>query len=233
MPTAVILGSSGLVGRACLQAILQSGAYQEIRAIVRRPLTVRHPALQEVRTELSRLEEYAGLFRTEAVFCCLGTTISKAGSQAAFRQVDFDAPVVAGRLASQAKARQFLIVTALGADSRSKVFYTRVKGEVEEALGRLGFPELHILRPSLLLGEREEFRLGERVAAPLMKAGGRLLPNRFARYRPVESAVVGRAMVAIALGLPGAVERNARPVTRVYESDEIQEIDGRYKPLPD
>jgi len=233
MPTAVILGSSGLVGRACLQAILQSGAYGEIRAVVRRPLALHHPSLREVQTELSRLEEHAELFRTDAVFCCLGTTIKKAGSRPAFRLVDFDAPVAAGRLAVRGEVRQFLIVTALGADSRSRVFYSRVKGEVEEELGRLGLPELHIFRPSLLLGEREELRLGESIAAPLMKAAGRLLPPRFARYRPVEAAVVGRAMAAVALGLPGAPGVSSRAARRVYESDEIQEIGGRSKPLPD
>src|SRR5690606_11908511 len=123
--------------------------------------------------------------------CALGTTIKQAGSQAQFRRVDHDYVLAFARAALAGGVRHVLVVTALGADARSSVFYNRVKGELEEALSELPFSALPIVRPSLLLGRREQTRLGERLAAPL----ARLLPKS---YRGIEAATVARALVRLA-----------------------------------
>lgn len=214
MASAVVLGASGLVGRHILREILDSGAYGEVRAVGRRAPGLAHRSLREITTDLSRLGDHPGLFRADAVFCALGTTIRKAGSQQAFRRVDLEYPLEAGRLAAGQNAGKFLVVSAVGADSASRVFYNRVKGELEDRLRELPLRGLHIFRPSLLLGEREEFRLGESLAAPLLKALGGVLP---ARYRAIEASVVARAMVTVALG-------RAAPGAGVYESEHIARI---------
>jgi uncharacterized protein YbjT (DUF2867 family) len=163
--------------------------------------------------DIARLEEES-LPAAEDAFCCLGTTIKKAGSQEAFRAVDHDAVLAFARAAKRAGVRRFLVVTALGADARSSVFYNRVKGEAEQALQALGFESLVILRPSLLLGDRAESRPGERAAIVASRVLGPLL--RPFGSRPIEARTVARAMTALAQAAPQGV--------RVALSGELQEL---------
>src|SRR5882724_10182847 len=161
---ALLLGGSGLVGGFCLRAFLEYPARGRIVSLGRRELTVpAHPKLAQkiVSFENLSIEDFANI---DDLFCALGTTIGKAGSQAAFRQVDFEYPLAAAKLALQAGTKRFVLVSSVGADARSKNFYLRTKGELEQAVSALGFQSVHIFRPSLLLGKREEFRVGERVA---------------------------------------------------------------------
>jgi uncharacterized protein YbjT (DUF2867 family) len=150
------------------------------------------------------------------VFCCLGTTIKKAGSQAAFRKVDFTYAYEAAQLAVQQGAEHFLLVSSLGADANSSVFYSRVKGELEIAIAALPFAAVSIFQPSLLLGERAEFRFGERLAEPLAKVLSVFLLGPLRKYRAIEAHTVAAAMIHVAKS-PG------KGVT-IYESDRIQEI---------
>lgn len=210
--TALILGASGLVGGHLLAILLDSPEYRRITAIGRRPLAG-HPKLDQIVTGLDDLGSHAAAFAVDAVFCCLGTTIKKAGSRAAFRRVDRDYPLAAARLARAAGAA-FLVVTALGADPRSIFFYNRVKGELERQLIALDLPSLHIFRPSLLLGERRETRPGEELAARLSTVLSPFFRGPFAKYRPVDARAVARAMYA------AAVRPSAGPV-RIHESAEI------------
>jgi uncharacterized protein YbjT (DUF2867 family) len=150
----------------------------------------------------------------DEAFCCLGTTIKKAGSQEAFRAVDHDAVLAFAKAAKQAGTRSFLVVTALGADTRSRVFYNRVKGEVQEALKGVGFESLVILQPSLLLGERAESRPGERAAIVASRVLAPLL--RPLASRPIEAHTVARAMLALAREAPQGV--------KVAPSGELQEL---------
>ena len=147
--------------------------------------------------------------RIDAAFCCLGTTIRQAGSQEAFRAVDQELVLAFARRARELGTRHLLVISALGADPRSSVFYNRVKGETEEALQAMGWPQLTIVRPSLLLGPRREFRLGERLAAPLM----RWIPGK---YRGIEAAVLARALWRLAL--------EEGEGTRIVESDELRRL---------
>jgi uncharacterized protein YbjT (DUF2867 family) len=146
--------------------------------------------------DFDALAREADRFAVDHVFCCLGTTIKKAGSQEAFRRVDLEYPLTAARVALDAGARQFVIVTAVGANSRSPIFYNRVKGELEDALRSLAFPDgITVLHPSLLLGERTETRAGEAVASVFMRATRPLFGGPLARYRAIEGIEVARAML--------------------------------------
>lgn len=213
---ALVLGATGLIGSALTALLLKDPAYSRVTILARRALPGAHPNLDQRIGDLSRMEEQSDLFAGADLFCCLGTTIRKAGSQAAFRTVDFDYPLAAARLARVSGSRQYLLVTAMGADPRSSVFYNRVKGEVEEAIRALDLPSFHIFRPSLLLGSREESRPGEAIAAAIARPLAFLFAGPLRRYRPIEGAAVAEAMRRVA--------RSNTSGTHVYESDRIAAI---------
>ena len=216
MRTALLVGASGLIGRSCLDAILRDELYSKVIVFVRKALPFQHPKLQQQIVDFDNLEYHAHLIKADDVFCCLGTTIKTAGSQDAFYKVDFTYPYNIATIASRNGAGQLLIVTALGASSKSGVFYNRVKGNIEEAVSGLKFSAIHIFRPSLLLGNRAEFRLGEKIAMFLFRIFGFILIGRWRKYRAIRALVVAEAMVTMAkLDLQGK---------RTYESDVIQTI---------
>jgi uncharacterized protein YbjT (DUF2867 family) len=210
------LGASGLVGGYCLQTLLADQACGRITLLTRRELVaVRHPRLMQriVNFDALTLADFAS---AEVVYCALGTTMRKAGSQEAFRRVDVDYPLAAARLGRQAGAREFVLVSSVGADPASKNFYLRTKGELEQEIGRVGFQGLHIFRPGLLLGKREEFRLGERLAVIVMPLLNLAMLGGLRRYRAIPAATVGRAMVTAA--------RENKSGTFVYEYDAIRKL---------
>lgn len=184
--SAVLAGASGLVGGHVARL-----AAADTVALVRREMAgLRLP--QRV-VDFGALD--LGELRVERVYCALGTTIRKAGSQAAFRLVDFDYPMALARAARAAGATDFRLVSSVGADARSSNFYLRVKGELEEALAGLGFASLMIFRPAVLLGDRGESRPGEMVGKALSVAVGPLLLGPLAKYRATRAEDVARAMV--------------------------------------
>lgn len=206
-PVALLVGATGLVGQQCLQLLVDDPAVGLVRALVRRPLPALNPKVQVCVADFDRLEDHADWLAVNWVFCALGTTIAKAGSQSAFRRVDFDYPLQVAQLARAQGARHFLLVSALGANARSRVFYNRVKGELEEAIMALGFESVTFAQPSLLAGDRAEVRLGERIGLAL----GWLMP---ARWRPVQARQV-------ALGLLNAAKA-ARPGLQVLSNIELR-----------
>jgi uncharacterized protein YbjT (DUF2867 family) len=213
-----IAGATGLVGHAIVLELSRRPQAVAATALVRRAEGVALPGIEERVIDFERLDlELAGRTATH-VFCALGTTMAKAGSRDAFRRVDHDYPLALGRAARAAGARKFLVVTALGANPASPIFYNRVKGELERALAGLGLPELHVFRPSLLLGARGERRLGEGVAAAVAKPLGKVLRGPLAKYRAIDAKDVARAMVNVAFD-----PRPAEPVT-IYESDRIASL---------
>ncbi|HZG55052.1 NAD(P)H-binding protein [Paenibacillus sp.] len=222
---AVLLGATGLVGRRVLERLLASPAYERVTVVSRRALPARDKLTQDKLTQdkLTQvvLDDLAAMdgepFEgADDVFCALGTTIRQAGTQARFREVDYEYPVAAARLAAAAGAQRYVLVSSMGADPSSKIFYSRVKGETEAAVRASGVPMISIVRPSLLLGEREQFRLGERigvwVARPLMFA----FAGPLRKYRPIEADDVAAVMVRVAqMFLPG---------THVYENDQLHRM---------
>jgi uncharacterized protein YbjT (DUF2867 family) len=200
--TALLAGATGLVGSHVLAPLLADADWSHVVTVGRRITPLRHEKLEQRMLDLGALDAVADLPRVDDVFCCLGTTIKQAGSQQAFRRVDHDYVVGLARAGLRAGATQFLLVSAVGADAESRLFYSRIKGETEAAIRKLPYRAIQIFRPSLLLGERAEFRLGERIAmlgAPIMAL---LLPGRLRRYRPILAADVARAMVRVAREAP-------------------------------
>lgn len=186
----LLAGATGLVGRAALDALLADSAVTEVRVLSRRPLDnpPRDPRVHACVTEFTHLDAHADWFDVDQVLCALGTTMRNAGSQAAFRRVDFEYPLILGRLARAACASHYALVSAAGASAHSAVFYNLVKGELELGIELQKWPALTIARPSLLLGDRREFRLGEEVA----KRFGWLTPSA---WRPVAAKQVAHALV--------------------------------------
>ena len=217
--SALLAGGSGLVGGHVLRLLLGDPQYERVTVLGRRDLPVAHKKLVHRVVSFDRLAETADFPRVHDVFCCLGTTIKQARSQAEFRKVDYTYVVELARLALRHRASQFLVVTAIGADSRSRAFYSRVKGEVEEALRRLQFDGVHIFRPSLLLGGRRQIRpleLLARIVSPLVSW---TMLGPLAPYRPITAARVARAMVRVA--------RDAARGVHVYVGSDIRRLGGR------
>jgi uncharacterized protein YbjT (DUF2867 family) len=211
MKVALVAGPTGLVGKQALHFLLDDPDYEKVKTISRRPLGMDHPKLQSLVLDLDKLNEHPEDLKADDVFCCLGTTIKQARTREAFRKVDYDYPLTVARLSKDQGAKQYLLVSALGADKHSKVFYNRVKGEIEEAIGLIGFQAYHIFRPSLLLGHRTEMRAGEDAAKTFFKLFGFLVPLK---YKAIDSAKVARAMVSFA--------RENSSGTFIHESKELQ-----------
>ncbi len=200
--TALLFGASGLVGGHCLDLLLHDDAYQSVVAFVRRGLTVSHPKLRTEVIDFDRPEDYEALIKGDDLFCCLGTTIAVAGSQEQFYKVDFTYPHRIALAAARNGVRQFLLVSSVGADSGSSIFYSRVKGELEDAVRKIPFERVRIFRPSLLLGDRKEFRLGEKIGAVLSVIASPLLFGPLRKYRPIKARDVAAEMIAVAKGAP-------------------------------
>lgn len=217
--SALVLGGSGLVGSALIHQLLEHPQYHHIRSISRRSLNLSHPKLMERVISFDQLSHQQNFFSVDEVFCCLGTTMKKAKSKQNFFLVDYQYPIQATKLAKSAGVKQFLIITATGANKHSLFYYSRVKGKVEETLRSIDLPSIHILRPSLILGDRHEFRFGEKMASLLMKPLSPFMIGPLAKYRAIEAKQVARAMIQIA----------SRQQTgyHLYSSDQIQHI-ARY-----
>jgi uncharacterized protein YbjT (DUF2867 family) len=209
---ALIAGASGLVGGYALSALLDAPDYTRVWALTRRPLGREHPRLANRTVNFERMaEQLKGLVAQDA-FCAIGTTIAEAGSQEAFRNADVNAVLLFARAARAAGARRFVVVSSIGADSASKKFYLRTKGEMEEAVADVGFASVDILQPSLLLGPRKALRPLEitgRIFAPLINP---LLTGAREPYRAISAETVGRAML-------GAARAGRRGVYRYTYAD--------------
>ena len=190
MSSIALLGATGLVGRHCLELLADDRAFDRVVVVARRRFggEATAPRVEGHLIDFDELEAHADIFAVDQVICALGTTIKAAGSRARFRAVDHDLVLTAARMALRKGARHFLLVSALGADAHSRVFYLRVKGELEDALRTLGFRSVTIVRPSVLLGERGEFRLGEEIA----RRFGALVPGK---WKPVHARDVAQALV--------------------------------------
>ena len=195
--TVAVIGSTGLVGSQIVDLLREENACQKIRLLVRRPVQFSHPKLE---IKFVNFEDYESVKLAIAgcnvVFCAVGTTQDKVkGDQLQYRKVDYDIPVNAARACLETGCSNFLLVSSVGADSNSKNFYLRLKGEVEEAVQKFPIKSISIFRPSMLLGYRKEFRLGERIGQSGMKLIAPLLAGRWRKYKAIEARAVAAAMV--------------------------------------
>jgi len=216
MKTALIIGSTGLIGSQLLDLLLESQEYDKVITFVKRDSGIQHPKLKQHIIDFDKPETYKELVVGDDFFCSIGTTIKKAGSQNAFRKVDFEYPKQFASLAQQNKVKQFLIITSLGADANSSNFYLKTKGEIQDFLKNCAFESISILQPSLLLGNRTEFRLGEKMGVYLMKLFSFLFIGNLKKYKAIQSEAVAKAMFIIA-------QKNYKGF-QIIESDSILEI---------
>ncbi|WP_223794190.1 NAD(P)H-binding protein [Marinobacter sp. F4216] len=197
----LVLGATGLTGGKVVNGLLERSEVAEVVAPVRRPTGVDHPKLTQPVVDFDDLAAHSELFDVDVIVCCLGTTIKKAGSQEQFRKVDFGYSLKAAGLGRSAGARAFILMSAVGASANSKIFYNRVKGELEDAVRELGYPYLSIYHPGLLLGQRQEHRTAEALGIKVMPLVNRALLGPLVQYRGIEAATVARAMVNEVCGL--------------------------------
>ncbi|PLS17450.1 oxidoreductase [Bacillus sp. M6-12] len=216
--TALIAGASGLVGNELLHLILKGQGYEKVYSIVRRPLGVEHPKLIEVVCDFDQLEEIQEYFDAEEVFCCLGTTIKKAKTKEAMYKVDVEYPLTMAKLAQKKGSNHFLLISSMNANSKSSLWYPRMKGILEEKLVAIPLDSISIFRPSLLLGNRQEFRLGEYAAAKVFQGLSYLLKDSWKSRLAVEAKTVAQAMYY-------AAQMDKKGVS-IYSADIIEDLAG-------
>lgn len=215
--TAIVAGATGLIGGELIKLLVENSTYTEVIALVRRKAA--YPSsrkLIELETDWSEKHLEAALqtkWKGADVFCALGTTMKKAKSKQQFRIVDYEYPVMLARLAKRYDASQFIVVSAVGSDPNSIFFYSKVKGEMEEKLKTLQLPGLHIFRPSLLVGDRAEVRVGEKAGEFAGKGLSFLMIGKLRKYRPIAAKLVAQGMVAAA--------RKGSKGVQLYEYDQI------------
>lgn len=216
MKTAIIIGSTGLIGSHLLNLILDSNDYQNVITFVKRDTGIKHKKLTQHIIDFDKPETYKELVVGDDFFCTIGTTIKKAGSKEAFRKVDFEYPKQFAAYALQNKVKQFLIISSLGADANSGNFYLKTKGEIQDFLKDSNFKSVSVLQPSLLLGDRKEFRLGEKIGAFFMKTLSFIFIANLKKYKAIQSEAVAKAMLIIA--------QKDNKGFHIIESDYIEEI---------
>ena len=212
---AIIFGASGLVGGHCLNYLLEHTAYKKVLSFGRRKLDISNPKLEEHLVDFENIEASSPLIKGNDLFVCLGTTRAKAGREG-FVKVDFDYAFCAAKLAAINGANQLMLVSSLGADSTSLFLYPKTKGRLENAVKKLPFWSVHIFQPSLLLGKRDESRLGEEIAAKLGDVIGKFAGDFFKKYNPIEADIVAKAMVNAAQGIRGGIH--------IYPSHKLRDM---------
>ena len=214
--TALIIGASGLVGTELVKQLLADADFDSVKVFVRKKLDVNDPKAEQVIVDFNDLKKYPEQITGDVVFCSMGTTIKTAGSQEAFVKVDYTYVLNFAEIAKKNGIPRFVIVSSLGVKQNASNFYLRVKHDVEEALRRLKFHSLIIVRPSLLLGNRKEFRFGERFAKVVMTGLGFLFIGKLKKYKGIDAATVAKAMIALS--------KTDLEEVSVFESDRLQVI---------
>jgi uncharacterized protein YbjT (DUF2867 family) len=205
---ALLAGATGLVGRLALEALLDSADISRVFAVTRRPLGREHPRLANRIVQFEQIESQLKNITCHVALCALGTTIRQAGSEQAFRRTDVDTVLAFARAAKAAQVQRFVVVSSAGADPKSKNFYLRTKGEMEQALIGVGFPNLDILQPSVLLGWRAEIRPLELAATLIMPLVNPLLTGKREPFRGIPARTVAQAMVGVTRSGRKGVQRH-------------------------
>lgn len=195
--TAVVLGATGLIGSSLMEQLLNDDAFSKVRVLVRKPISIEHPKLEVCITDFSDYDAYKRSLGTgDCIFSCIGTTNANVkGDKLLYRSIDFDIPVNAARFGKEAGFKQFLLVSAIGADARSRFFYPRLKAEVEEMIAGYKFKSFHVFRPSFLTGRKQSERTGETILTTLFGVFSFLIPSN---YKAISGATVAKAMLKAA-----------------------------------
>ncbi len=210
---AVLIGATGLVGKELLTLLLAEGHYKKVQVLARKPAVTTHPKLEWHTVNFDEPEAYTHLLDAHDAYCCLGTTMKNAGSKEAFYKVDFTYVVQFAEACQQRSVKNFFLVSSMGANADSFFFYNRVKGETEKRLQEMNFSTLQIFRPSMLLGKRDEVRLGEGIGKGFVQVFSPVIARR---YRGIPGKTVAKAMLLKAKKPGSGVQ--------VYLSDKIHDI---------
>lgn len=234
--TAIILGASGLVGAELLKQLLArkdaseefnpkpltmsandlNQSFEKIKIFVRKPIAINDPKLEQIILDFDTIGNYSDSIKGDVIFCCMGTTIATAGSKEVFIKVDYTYPLEFAKIAKQNGVETFLLVSSIGADKKASNFYLKVKGDIELALEELKFGSLIILRPSMLLGDRKEFRFGESAGKVFMKLFSFVFIGKLKKYKAIQASAVARAMIHLSkMKIKGST---------VFLSDQLQQI---------
>lgn len=216
--TAIILGATGLTGGILLDILLANDHYKKVILFSRSTVGITHPKLEECLIDLFELETEAEKFKADEVFCCIGTTKSKTPNKEVYKKIDYGIPLSAAKLCRKNGIPTFIMISALGANANSSIFYNRIKGEMERDVLKCNIPKTYIMQPSLIGGKREEKRVGEWIFKQLFGLFNLLLVGPLEKYRSIEPESIAKAMVWLA--------NNDYDKIRI-ESDEIKLIENK------
>lgn len=215
MRSAIVLGATGLTGGYLLNILLKDPKYSKVILFSRSSVGFQHDKLEEHLIDLLKLEKYMEAFIADEVFCCIGTTKSKTPDNETYKKIDLGIPVTAAKLCRQNNIEKFLVISALGADANSSVFYNKVKGEMQHQVLEQGISKTYIFQPSLIAGDREEKRFFENLAIKSFKVLNKLMIGSLRKYRSIHPETIAKAMHICAKNGYSKI---------LIESDEIQEI---------
>ncbi|HEV8273000.1 MAG TPA: NAD(P)H-binding protein [Chitinophagaceae bacterium] len=213
--TATLVGATGLIGSYLLEELLNDPYFDTVRILIRRPIDFTHPKLEKKIIDFNDSDSLlVALSNSDVLFCSIGSTMKKVkGDKEAYRKIDFDIPVKLARFCKMTDCEKFILVSSAGANSKSRNFYQHLKGETDEAVKTVGLKTIHIMRPSLLLGERKEFRLGENIGKAVMTGLSFLIPEK---YKAIQGKDVAKVMLVLA-------KKNEKGVF-VHENKEIIDL---------
>jgi uncharacterized protein YbjT (DUF2867 family) len=212
---ATLVGATGLIGSYLLEELLNDAYFDIVRILIRRPIDITHPKLEKKIVDFNDSDSLlVDISNSDVLFCSIGSTMKKVnGDKEAYRKIDFDIPVKLARFCKMTGCEKFILVSSAGANSKSRNFYQRLKGETDEAIKSVGLTTVHIMRPSLLLGERKEFRLGENIGKAIMTSLSFLVPEK---YKAIQGKDVAKVMLALS-------KKNDEGIF-VHENSEIRDL---------
>lgn len=213
--TAIILGATGLTGNILLHKLLSDDRYDRVKVFTRRSVAFSDPKLEEFVGDLLNLEQFRTDFTADEVYCCIGTTAKQTPDRDKYREIDFGIPVKAALLGKENGVSTFLVISAMGAKATSNIFYNRTKGEMEQAVLSAAISQTYILRPSLIVGDRDQPRFVEWFASGIMQLIQPLMVGSLKKYRSINAQIIAQAMIQLA---------NTLPSNYIIESDKIEEL---------
>lgn len=193
--TAIILGATGLTGSILLEKLLSDTSFEKIKLFSRSSVDEKSPKIEEHLIDMFQLENHSEAFTADVVFCCIGTTKAKTPNKEIYKKIDYGIPVTAAKLAKQNGIETFIVISAMGADENSSIFYNKTKGEMQRDVLKQNIKNTYILQPSLIVADREENRFGEKIATFFMKTFGFLIPKK---YKMIKAATIAEAMIVLA-----------------------------------